>query len=177
MTVVKCAVGSLRIRLSYVWLGERNNKSNPPEKVIRKNALAGFTIFEILIALLIISVVAAIAIPSYIRTIESAKAKEAISTLRAIYAAQQAYRLRNGNFYPNWITHPDKAYASEIRSALGLRIEETYFKFSLDTSSADDFTGLAERKDGPYKEAYIKIDQNGTLDGKTGGWPISIPSR
>ena len=51
-----------------------------------------FTLVEIMIVVVIISILVTLAIPSYYKTVENAKKREAEATLRTIYAAEKVYR-------------------------------------------------------------------------------------
>ena len=56
----------------------------------------GFTLLELLVVGLIVSILAGIALPQYKRTIEKSKAAQALSIIRSIASAQQDYYLANG---------------------------------------------------------------------------------
>ena len=55
----------------------------------------GFTMVEIMIALVIVSVLAGLAIPSFFRTVEQSRSNEAITNLNIIHMGQKIYRLNN----------------------------------------------------------------------------------
>ena len=62
-----------------------------------------FTLIEVLVAILIIGVLAAIAVPQYQKAVEKARLLQNISTVRALYDALERYRLVNDSYppYPN----------------------------------------------------------------------------
>lgn len=58
----------------------------------------GFTLIEILIVIVIISILATIFLPMYRRVVERSRAAEAINLVRSVYLAQQHYKLVHGDF-------------------------------------------------------------------------------
>lgn len=57
-----------------------------------------FTLTEILIVLVVLSVTAGLAIPSYFSTIEQSRSNEALVNLNIIHMGEKIYRLNNGTF-------------------------------------------------------------------------------
>jgi type IV pilus assembly protein PilA len=64
----------------------------------KKNGNKGFTLIELLVVIIIVGVLAAIALPSFLNQIGKARGSEAKSNLGTINRSQQAYRLENGTF-------------------------------------------------------------------------------
>lgn len=60
-----------------------------------------FTIMEIMVVMIILGAVAAYAIPNYVRSVRQSHQSDAIMQLSAIHSANQIYRARSGDYWPN----------------------------------------------------------------------------
>lgn len=63
-----------------------------------KSAQAGFTLVELLAVVLVLSVLAAIAVPAYVNTRKSSAARACTANLASIAAAESAYHTRFGKY-------------------------------------------------------------------------------
>ena len=78
----------------------------------------GFTLMEILTVVVLAGVMAAVAVPSFTKTIDKARARDVVNNLYVIGAAQTAHRSRYGSYYlPAGMNS-----VSSINAALGLNI-------------------------------------------------------
>ena len=64
----------------------------------KKKDNEGFTLIELLVVIIIIGILSAIALPSFINQAAKAKQTEAKSTISAFNRAQQTQRIENGEF-------------------------------------------------------------------------------
>ncbi|MFA5388245.1 MAG: prepilin-type N-terminal cleavage/methylation domain-containing protein [Candidatus Omnitrophota bacterium] len=136
--------------------------------MIKKNRLlniikTGFTLTEILIVVIIIGILATLALPMLVKTLEKAKLGEAASNLNLIRTGEKIYFLENSFF------------TTDIDS---LNIENPntgakYFDYTVPAGDTDDFTARAQRRSNapnPYKTYYYDIDKSGTI---TSNGPLS----
>lgn len=105
-----------------------------------------FTLVEIIMVIIVLSVLTSLALPRYFKTMEKGREDDARAQLRAIYASEQMYRSRAGSYWPADIGAPySKAV---IDSALGLSIVESGMTFKCkgtNTSSPNGFKCSALR--------------------------------
>jgi prepilin-type N-terminal cleavage/methylation domain-containing protein len=81
----------------------------------KKNGNKGFTLIELLVVIIIVGVLAAIALPSFLNQIGKARGSEAKSNLGTINRSQQAFRLER-NTFANAITDLDARVTGKFYS-------------------------------------------------------------
>ena len=102
------------------------------KEIKKKKRSKGFTLVELVIAVLIIGVIAAIAVPTYFKAVEKSRASEAISVLGTIAKAQQRNKLQS-NGYTDTIDELDitlKDYSTGT-NATGSDFDTEFFDFVL----------------------------------------------
>lgn len=118
---------------------------------------AGFTLTELLIVVIILGILATLALPMLVKTIEKAKVGEAISNLNLIRTGQKIYFLE----YSTFISSLDSLNIENPNDA-----SSSYFDYSIPSADSSDFTGRAQRKENapdPYNTYYYDIQKDGAI--------------
>lgn len=68
------------------------------QKKTEKQSESGFTLIELLVVIIIIGILSAIALPTFLGQANKARVSGAKTNLGAINRAQQTYRIENGSF-------------------------------------------------------------------------------
>jgi type IV pilus assembly protein PilA len=68
------------------------------QHLIAKKEDGGFTLIELLVVIIIIGILSAIALPSFLNQANRARQSEAVTYVGSVNRAQQAYRLENPTF-------------------------------------------------------------------------------
>jgi prepilin-type N-terminal cleavage/methylation domain-containing protein len=135
---------------------------------IRKiNNPKGFTLIELMIVVVIISILAAMAIPRFMRASVKAKQSEAKANLKQIYTMEHAYRQEKDSYYPGdgstVVTQP-----GESIGPLSIEIMFPAFYSYAITGNVNTFTAVAGSKsssgldDDPTQDVWT-INQEGVI--------------
>ncbi len=125
------------------------------QHVVAKRQEGGFTLIELLVVIIIIGILSAIALPSFLNQANKAKQSEAKTYVGSMNRAQQAYYLEKGSFAAPGITTigtNDKAIG-----ALGLGIQTTTQYYIYNVADGDAGT-VADTFKSVTNQAQPKTD-------------------
>ena len=127
-------------------------------KMIKKKKNKGFTLIEILVAVLILSLLVAIAVPLYTRAVERSRTADPINTLKSIAKAEQVQRLRVGEY-----TNQTQELDLEVReypagnTVAGDTFDGQYYTYKV--YGEDEAAATATRKTtNPDEEYELSVD-------------------
>lgn len=125
-------------------------------------ARAGFTLTELVIAVVILGLLAALALARHCREQENQYRRYAIQTVRAIWSAEQLYAAEQSGSFDQFVAIPPQPWAR-------LRMQDPQragvpVTFSV-TAAPGTFTAIAQRTGA----RQVTINQDGALN--TAAWP------
>lgn len=137
-----------------------------------------FTIAELSIALTIMGLLVAMAIPIFTQAMEQARLDTASRQLMNIWSAQRVYWLSSRSFADDLaVLYADDLISSKILDASVS--DDLAYAYSVDSASASAFSASARRQNSSKWSGTIFIDQTGTISGSIGSagrttlYPIS----
>ena len=127
----------------------------------------GLTLNELMIVVLIVSVTAGLAIPSYLKSTEKVKGDGALGALRLLRAAEKVYYFDNGSQYKNLDGAPDplvtEGYVQDPNGDLGRAFN--YSVVSNNAATPPQFLGTATRRSGCNNGETITLNDLGSTGG------------
>ena len=126
----------------------------------KKKEDEGFTLIELLVVIIIIGILSAIALPSFLNQATKARQSEAKNYVGSMNRAQQAYYLENNNAFTTRV----------VELALGIKTQTDNFKYEI--SAANTTGSVVTNKGRALKKALksysgITYTSTQTVDGVT----------
>ncbi len=131
----------------------------------KANKNSGFTLIELLVVIIIIGILSAIALPSFLNQAAKARASEARTNVGVVNRAQQAYYLENQAF----VASPD---TGGVPTELGLGIDNTTNYTYTSVASTDLETDVLNR--ATIVKPDLKAYSGGVFKDVTAGATKSI---
>ncbi len=127
----------------------------------------GFTLLELIIAVVVVAILASIAMPSFLDAIRKSRRSEAIAALNTLQQAQERFRSNN-------LTYADNLTAAPTATPAGLGLPTTtpngYYTIALLSGTATNYeatatavTGTSQINDGNCSQLGVKFDAGGLL--------------
>ncbi len=128
---------------------------NKVRDIIMKRNKKGFTLVEVLVVVLIISILAAIAVPSYNFAVERSRASQGITSLTQIASAQKNYVAKKGNYSETMLNLPLQMNNQDGSAVVGAEFSDKFFDYEI--FGDDEEASVARRNNGEYE---LSIDYN-----------------
>jgi type IV pilus assembly protein PilA len=118
------------------------------QHLANKRGEEGFTLIELLVVIIIIGILAAIALPSFLNQAAKARQSEGSTYVGTLNRSQQAYYVENAKFAPDLAT-----------LKAGVPVETDSFKYT-STGTANEATNLADTKADALKSFKGQVKLN-----------------
>jgi type IV pilus assembly protein PilE len=145
----------------------------------RRETASGFTLVELMIAVVVVALLASIALPSFMDSIRKSRRSEAFAALAQVQLAQERWR-SNGSSYAESLTNA----ANGTPPGLGMASATTakgYYTLSLSGAGASGYTvtatavaGTSQASDGNCKVLAAQV-QGGNLSHGSGAAAAAFP--
>ncbi len=126
-----------------------------------RGRLLGFTLIELMIAVAIVSVLAVVALPTFLDSIRKSRRTEAFTAIAAVQQAQERHRSNSSSFSSNLTALP-----SADPPGLGLTSTTPSGRYSISLSgvsatgytvSAEAVTGTSQASDGNCRKLALRM--------------------
>lgn len=138
---------------------------------------AAFTLIELIIIVVIITILASIALPNYTKAKEKGLGKEALANLKLIASAEKIYKVEQGAYTVCSCATPsnceDVASGCNPLLKLDLNPENWAYAVSVYGSGASAYirAAAARQGSGGYNDCVYIVDGNGDLVGSAPSCP------
>jgi prepilin-type N-terminal cleavage/methylation domain-containing protein len=128
-----------------------------------------FTLIELLVVILIIGILAAIALPQYLKAVEKSRASEALINIKAIARAQERHILATGSGTMDF-DELDISIPGAVKTSPS-EIETKYFTYQLRSTAGYVYAWRNWKKDNDnYYAFHVSMDTSSTRTRLLCGW-------
>jgi prepilin-type N-terminal cleavage/methylation domain-containing protein len=121
---------------------------------------SGFTLLEVLIVVIIIGILAAIALPQYVSTLEKARSAEALTALGSLRSAMDRY-------WYDQLAGSSYTTLTDL-SLLDVTVDTTKWTYSIsDSSDVNNKSYYFTADRNGNTDYWIQMNQNGTINKST----------
>ena len=131
-----------------------------------RNTMKGFTLVELLMVVIIIGILATLAIPNYVRSVERSKGSKAIAGMDSIRKANLQYRAFFDTFSSDVLDLED----FDLPDVLVQDADPDWSYAMVGTDNTLDIT--ASRLLGPYSGSTMTMTHDGTLTADETVWGV-----
>jgi len=147
-----------------MWRSTEDSRTPPYVLAGRRREPGGFTLVELCIAMVIICLMVTLAVPTFRRSIEQARADVASANLRTIWSAQRVYWLENRRFASS-LSDLRALDLVDVAIADSPNNPKAVYVYRISSADASTFAAGALRSASRVWAGQIQIDQQGTLSG------------
>ncbi|MDD3297145.1 MAG: prepilin-type N-terminal cleavage/methylation domain-containing protein [Candidatus Omnitrophica bacterium] len=133
----------------------------------------GFTLLELLIVVIVVGILATIAIPQFLTSVEKARVAKAKNALGLISHAEKMYRAENDEYVALEVSGDDDTALDNYIELDQIRNDNDW-NYVVTSTEATIFTITATKEGGAYAGATITLDQDGVCGPQEGdaGHPL-----
>lgn len=130
------------------WVARHNPSTMHPVTPLQAKARhqRGFTLIEIMIAVVIVAILAAIALPSFMDSIRKSRRSEAFAALSALQQAQERWRGNNANYG-----------AMANLTTIAAATPNGYYAITIDANNAAGYIATATGQGGQAQDGVCKV--------------------
>jgi type IV pilus assembly protein PilE len=137
----------------------------PNPHLLRARTAAGFSLIELLIAMVIAGTLAFIAVPSFMDSIRKGRRSEGIAALAQLQQAQERFRANSPSYASDLSTLPGGPAATTTNGYYAITL--TNVGPSKYTAIATAGSGTSQAKDASCRTLVVTVDQGNVINSST----------